>query len=280
MKSHCMLLLFPLFAFVIASPVVTLTEENFDDLTSDGNWFIDLYAPWCGHCKRLDPIWERLAHELEGEVHLGKIDATEHSALGQRFNLRGYPTLRFLTGGDMIEYKGGRTFEELREFAMRGYRQAERTSKPLKPTVVQLFLWLRNRLSDEWEGLKYLVKNGISWQLLKEQFEIIHRTMKFEFYAAHPLWTVLVQALSLKWHDKTNSSFSSSHHKCHITFCCQEEKRRLIVNERLSNCSHSAFELKIRLDDLTEYFNSPISKSRFSSYIASWILCDPYEEYG
>jgi hypothetical protein len=35
-------------------------------LTSEGTWFINFYAPWCGHCKRVMPVWEQVAAEMKG----------------------------------------------------------------------------------------------------------------------------------------------------------------------------------------------------------------------
>lgn len=43
-----------------------------------GKWFVEFYAPWCGHCKALQPIWENLADSLKNEIHVGKVDVTEN----------------------------------------------------------------------------------------------------------------------------------------------------------------------------------------------------------
>ena len=81
----------------LTSNVVELTTSNFGK-TSDGLWLLKFYAPWCGHCKKLAPTYERVAtHFAEAKggsgVHVAKIDATEHPGLAGRFDVKGYPTL-------------------------------------------------------------------------------------------------------------------------------------------------------------------------------------------
>ena len=56
--------------------VIELTDLTFDKHVMDGEvWFIDVYAPWCIHCRELEPIWEAVAGKLEGAVHVGKVSA-------------------------------------------------------------------------------------------------------------------------------------------------------------------------------------------------------------
>jgi protein disulfide-isomerase A6 len=59
-----------------SSKVETLTAANFDKmvLKSDEIWFIEFYAPWCGHCKNLEPHWDTAARKLKGVVKFGAID--------------------------------------------------------------------------------------------------------------------------------------------------------------------------------------------------------------
>ena len=80
------------------SPVVTLTPENFDEkvLKSEDVWIVEFYAPWCGHCKRLTPEWEGAAKQLKSTegIHFGAVDADKYGALGGKYGVQGFPTLK------------------------------------------------------------------------------------------------------------------------------------------------------------------------------------------
>jgi len=71
--------------------VKVVGSSNFDRLTSDGTWLLEFYAPWCGHCKRLAPIYEQVAVALNDKVHVAKCDATVERGLAARFPISGYP---------------------------------------------------------------------------------------------------------------------------------------------------------------------------------------------
>ena len=66
------------------SKVVVLTADNFQSLVLDSEdlWMVEFYAPWCGHCKKLAPEFEKAAAALDGMVKLGALDMTEHGVNG------------------------------------------------------------------------------------------------------------------------------------------------------------------------------------------------------
>ncbi|RQM29110.1 hypothetical protein B5M09_008675 [Aphanomyces astaci] len=103
-----------------------LTEDSFDARTSSGGvWLVKFYAPWCGHCKSLAPIFDKLVSDeaLKGQdVHVGKVDCTVQKTVCQRFDVKSYPTLKVITNSLSFDYAGRRDRDALVEFALGGYK--------------------------------------------------------------------------------------------------------------------------------------------------------------
>ena len=74
--------------------VTELNESNFDSFVESNKIaIIDCWAPWCGPCRRMGPIVEELAHDLEGKAGVAKLNTDENQAIAIRFNINAIPTL-------------------------------------------------------------------------------------------------------------------------------------------------------------------------------------------
>ncbi|KAI0201263.1 thioredoxin-like protein [Astrocystis sublimbata] len=104
------------------SAVLDLIPSNFDDvvLKSGKPTLVEFFAPWCGHCKNLAPVYEELAQSYASskDVQIAKVDADAEKALGKRFGVQGFPTLKWFDGKSdkPEEYKSGRDLESLTKF--------------------------------------------------------------------------------------------------------------------------------------------------------------------
>lgn len=123
--------------------VVTLTDSNFDDLVmgSDDQWMVEFYAPWCGHCKNLSPEWAQMAEDVEGEVKVGAVDATQAQALAQRFGVRGYPTIKMFpagagkSDGSAVDYNGPREAAGMTQWALQQLEKSGGGGAPVTELV-------------------------------------------------------------------------------------------------------------------------------------------------
>jgi len=100
-----------LVALAQESDVLELTDETIKDaISTNEHIFIEFYAPWCGHCKRLIPDYEIFAAFFkEDKVVISKIDASAHTVAAGTYGVRGFPTLKLFSNGIPKDYEGERT---------------------------------------------------------------------------------------------------------------------------------------------------------------------------
>eukprot|EP01083_Nonionella_stella_P263522 895102_1 len=107
-------------ASLTTAAVPSLTPDNYDSMTDGKTVFLKFFAPWCGHCKKMAPDWEKLSGEFEGyEVGLvADVDCTaEGKPLCDANGVKGFPTLKWGDPTALEDYQGGRSYDDLLKFA-------------------------------------------------------------------------------------------------------------------------------------------------------------------
>jgi len=104
-----------------AKPVKVLVGKNFEAVAFDEkkDVLVEFYAPWCGHCKQLAPIYDELGEKYKDHesIVIAKMDSTANEVAD--VTVRGFPTIKFFpkeSGRKIVDYSGGRTLEDFVAF--------------------------------------------------------------------------------------------------------------------------------------------------------------------
>jgi thioredoxin 1 len=94
--------------------VIELTDTNFEQevLKSTEPVLVDFTATWCGPCKALAPIVDKIAEESVGKYKVGKLDIDDAPGITQRYGIRGVPTILVFKGGEKVDQHVGVTNRE------------------------------------------------------------------------------------------------------------------------------------------------------------------------
>lgn len=93
-----------------------LNETTFDKeaLQSDVPVLVDFWAPWCPPCRRMGPVLDELAGELDGKVKIVKVNTEEAGALAARYHVQALPTFLLFKGGQVAaQLVGARSKDEM-----------------------------------------------------------------------------------------------------------------------------------------------------------------------
>ena len=95
-----------------------LTPDNWESSVAGKSVFIKFFAPWCGHCKKMKPAWDRLMKEFEdSEILVGDVDCVDSGKpLCDKVGVQGFPTIKYGDPDNLEPYQGARDFDALKEF--------------------------------------------------------------------------------------------------------------------------------------------------------------------
>jgi len=131
--------------------VANLSNADFFDFVESSRLpvFVAFTMPWCGHCQKLKPMWAQVAQELKGKAVVAEVDVQSSRQLGERFMVRGYPSIFLIKGRKYYECHVDREVANFITFLESGYKEADWSRMPMRKYDMEYFL---RDLLHEWSG--------------------------------------------------------------------------------------------------------------------------------
>ena len=98
----------------MSANILTLTNGNFEtEVKKTGSpILVDFWAEWCGPCRMVAPVLEKLADEMNGKVRIGKVNVDDESGIASRYGIQSIPTLLLFKDGRVVDQYIGATSRE------------------------------------------------------------------------------------------------------------------------------------------------------------------------
>lgn len=88
---------------------VHVTDADFEKTVLQSNLpvIVDFWAPWCGPCRMVSPILDKIAREYEGKLVVAKVNTDEHNQWAMKYGVQGIPTMLFISNGKVAHKQVG-----------------------------------------------------------------------------------------------------------------------------------------------------------------------------
>ena len=103
------------------NPSYVANKEFVEDHTKEAE-LLFFYTDWCPYCKKAKPVWNELKDKYQNEpinntkVYFKEIDCDQNEKMADEYNIEGYPTIKLIKNGEVVEYDAKPNLENLEKF--------------------------------------------------------------------------------------------------------------------------------------------------------------------